>query len=95
MINLINAYVELQKKVNEEYGIIGVMNHNGMPMVQVHKLDKFLEHGKGCEAFVHEREGDPEYPYEASFTKNNIVFLIVLDQSEYEEIIKIEGVTHE
>lgn len=95
MINLINTYVEMQKKLNEEHGIIGVSTGYNMPTVQVYKLDKFLEHGEGYEFTVRKREGDYDYPYETIFTRNNITFLIVLDQEEYEEIIKIEGVKHE
>lgn len=95
MINLINTYVEMQKKLNEEYGIIGVRTSVGYPRVQIYEVDKFLEYGKGCEIKVIEREDDIEYHHEATFTRNNIEFLIVLDKEEYEEIIKIEGVKHE
>src|SRR5690625_2945753 len=97
MINLINTYVEMQKKLDKEYDIISVSVRYGMPTAQVSTiggLDSFLEIGENSEIYVEERFSD-EYPYEATFVRHNIKFIAVLDKKEYEEIIKIEGVKHE
>lgn len=94
MINLINTYVEMQKKLDEEHGIIGVSTVGNMARVQVHEVDNLLKLADGYKITVSNRN-DKEFKHEAHFVKQNINFFLVLNDEEYEEIIKIEGVKNE
>jgi len=94
MINLINTYLELQKKLDGEHGIISVTESEGMPRVHVYGLDKFLEIADGQGITVIDR-GEEEIPYEASFVKDNILFFYICGKGNYKRLIKMEGVKHE
>lgn len=94
MIDLINKCVEIQKKLEEEHGIIGVSSRLAMPSVHLYVIDKFIEIATDCKITVADTD-DQSLPYKATFIKNNIEFMMFLSEEDFEKAIKIEGVKHE
>lgn len=80
MIDKIKEASKLMTELDQEYSIIAVANN----YVQVYEIEKFISIANGKESISVKEKMDSDFPYEATFKKDNITFLIVLTESEYD-----------
>lgn len=103
MIESIKEFIKLKKELNREYGIIDVGHDYSGPNLRK-RLIAHIDSGKGVKHLISLAKSDQvmvierdsaNFPYEAFFERDGLVFLMLLEPDMHEEIMEIEGVKDE